>query len=532
MKKNQRRLATVMSAIGAGLLAMTLLVMPAKDVAQASQTDSMGNHYLKDNVLKVKMSEIGKTKRLDIKQGKAVIIDLPVPVRDVLVSDPTTVDAVVHKSTRIYLIGVKAAETNVFFFNADGQKILSLDIEVKFGGDGKKFGGFGELESTLQNLLPGSSITIKRVGYTIILNGSVKSPIHAANASTIVKGFFQEYGALIWSTQFGRSGGKSGAKGGASSSFKEKNLKIINMLSVEAREQVMLKVQVVEMNREIIKQLGVNIGAVATAGSTTFSMLSNTPFSALGKEVINGGFLPGGGGYSPNGFGLANSTKNFSISQTIKAMERNGLTRLLAEPNLTAISGETASFHAGGEFPIPVATDDNTVSVEWKKFGVLVNFTPIVLSEGRISLQIKSEVSEISQEGAIDIGGITLPAISKRNVESTVELPSGGSMMMAGLISQKTRQAMNGLPGLKNLPVLGALFRSRDYVRQETELVILVTPYVVKPVANRKLTTPDVGYAEASDAKANLLGHFNRVYGRRGRMPSGRQQGDYGFIVE
>ena len=170
--------------------------------------------------------------------------------------------------------------------------------------------------------------------------------------------------------------------------------------------------------------------------------------------------------------------------------------------------------------------------MEWKKFGVLLNFTPVVLSEGRISLQIKSEVSELSQEGAIQIGGITLPAIATRNAESTLELPSGGSMMMAGLISQKTRQAVNGLPGLKNLPVLVALFRSRDYVKQESELVILVTPYIVKPVSDRKLVTPDAGFAPASDAKANLLGHFNRVYGRRGKMPNGRQHGDYGFIVE
>ena len=180
--------------------------------------------------------------------------------------------------------------------------------------------------------------------------------------------------------------------------FKTKSLKVINLLTVRnQKEQVMLKVRVVEMNREVVKQLGVNFSAAANTGNMAFSMVNNNPFSALGSDLIPG-----------NGIGLASATKNFSISKVLKVMERNGMTRTLSEPNVTAISGETAKFHVGGEVPIPVATDNNTISVEWKKFGVMLNFTPIVLSEGRISLQIKSEVSEISQEGAISIGGITL----------------------------------------------------------------------------------------------------------------------------
>ena len=258
--------------------------------------------------------------------------------------------------------------------------------------------------------------------------------------------------------------------------------------------------------------------------------LSTTPFSALGKQVIDGGYV--GSNYMANGLSTVGSYKHFDLTTGLKAMERNGLTRTLAEPNLTAISGETAKFHAGGEFPIPINEDDGKITVEWKKFGVLLNFTPVVMSEGRISMQIKSEVSELSSEGSVEIGYLTLPGISTRNAETTVELPSGGSLMMAGLISDNTRQAVNGLPGLKNLPILGTLFRSRDYVRQESELVILVTPYVVKPVAARKLVTSDVGYSPASDGKANLLGHINRVYGRRERLPKGGERGDYGFIVE
>ena len=408
-------------------------------------------------------------------------------------------DAVVHTSNRVYLIGLKVGQANAFFFDRDGKQILTLEVSVEQDME--------PVKRLLSRLIPGSNINLESINDNVIMTGSVRTPAQSNRASDIVGRFI--------------------AKGGKET---EGAKRVVNMLAVEAREQVMLKVRVVEMNREIIKQLGVDLGAVASSGNLAYSLLSSTPFSALGKEVIEGGFL--NGSQMSNGANIVGGTNKFSVNAMIKAMERNGMTRTLAEPNLTAISGETAKFHAGGEFPIPVASDNNEISVEWKKFGVLLNFTPVVLSEGRISLQIKSEVSELSQEGAIQIGGITLPAIATRNAESTVELPSGGALMMAGLISSKTRQAMNGLPGLKNLPVLGALFRSRDYVKQESELTIIVTPYIVKPVSARKLKSADVGFAEASDAKANLLGHLNRIYGRRGRMPRGRQHGDYGFIVE
>ena len=475
-------------------------------------------------MLRLTARDIGKTRNIRILPGKSVVLELPRAVRDVLIASPETVDAVIHTQTRIYLIGKKLGQTNAVFFSADGTRIMTLNIEV---GGGK----FYDLERVFKRIMPGTNIKIESIGNTILLTGAVKTPIEASRAGQIAKSYFAEFKETVSAG----IGGKNGVSG-QSSGKKTSKVDIINMLIVEAREQVMLQVKVVEMNREIIKQLGVDLNAAAEIGGTTFTLLSRTPFSALGKELFDSANVAGVGGTSsfltPNGVAGQFGGSKVRLNSVLKAMERNGMTRMLAEPNLTAISGETARFHAGGEFPIPVSQEDNKISVEWKKFGVLLNFTPVVLSEGRISLQIKSEVSELSQEGSIEIGGLTLPGIATRNAESTVELPSGGSLMMAGLISQKTRQAVNGMPGLKNLPVLGTLFRSRDFVKQETELVILVTPYMVKPVAARKLTTPDVGYAPASDAKANLLGHFNRVYGRRARMPRGRQHGDYGFIVE
>jgi pilus assembly protein CpaC len=199
---------------------------------------------------------------------------------------------------------------------------------------------------------------------------------------------------------------------------------------------------------------------------------------------------------------------------------------------LTAVSGETARFLAGGEFPIPVVDTNGQISVVFKEFGVGVAFTPVVLSEGRISLKIESEVSELSNQGAVQIAALQIPAIKTRRASSTVELPSGGSLAMAGLLSEHTRQNIDGFPGLKDVPILGTLFRSRDFIRRETELVVIVTPYVVRPTARKDLARPSDGLGDATDMKGNFLGHVNRIYGRGTAIPDGGLKGDYGFIVE
>jgi pilus assembly protein CpaC len=221
------------------------------------------------------------------------------------------------------------------------------------------------------------------------------------------------------------------------------------------------------------------------------------------------------------------------VQTVLRALEEDGLLHTLAEPNLTAISGETANFLAGGEFPIPVAQQLGTISVEFKKFGIGLAFTPVVMSEGRISLKVSTEVSELSNQGAVVLSNITIPALKVRRAETVVELPSGGSLVMAGLLSDQSKQALSGYPGLKSLPVLGTLFRSRDYLKDETELVVLVTPYVVKPVPRSNLAQPDDGFGWASDVNSDLLGQMNRVYGRNPeRAPVGRFNGDLGFVVE
>jgi pilus assembly protein CpaC len=285
------------------------------------------------------------------------------------------------------------------------------------------------------------------------------------------------------------------------------------------------------VQRDIIKQLGINLNGSLTYGSAVVSFNTDNPFSATGQELS-------GTQISPQAALNNLSPAVPRVGATIRAMERAGVVRTLAEPNLTAISGESATFLAGGEFPIVSSVSCQagvcTPSIEFKKFGVSLNFTPVVLSEGRISLKVITEVSELSQEGALTQTGFTIPALRTRRADTTVEIPSGGTLAMAGMIQEQTKQAMNGVPGLMQVPILGTLFKSRDYLNRQTELVVLVTPYVVRSVARKNLSRPDDGFADASDPSSALLGRLNRIYGVAARRPElrGSYRGHYGFILD
>jgi len=244
----------------------------------------------------------------------------------------------------------------------------------------------------------------------------------------------------------------------------------------------------------------------------------------------------------------AGSTGLNKAGATIQAFERAGLVRTLAEPNLTAVSGESAKFLVGGEFPVPVG-EDNTgrVTVEFKQYGIGLGFTPVVLSRGRISLKLSTEVSELSNSGAFTLTGsstsatgtstttpsLVIPGLTVRRAETTVELPSGQAMMIAGLLQSDAKEDLDSLPGLQNLPILGALFRSRDYLNNETELVVIVTPYLVKPTNPDQLQTPADGLEIASDMETTLLGHLNTGFGKSAPPPkNGAYQGPIGYVVD
>ncbi|WP_072395050.1 type II and III secretion system protein family protein [Hyphomicrobium sp. CS1GBMeth3] len=491
-----------------------------------------------------------QTRSVALGAGKSMLVEFDFELRDVLVSDPQSVDAVVQTSNRVFLIAKKPGQTNAFFFDARGRQILTLDITV--GAD------VGGLETLLARLIPGSNIRVEMAGKSIVLIGSVRTPIDSNRATDIARAF-----AASNPDAFGIGQSASASAGGtmiinasdamsAGKGSDDKAKSVINMLGVEGEEQVMLRVVVAEVQRELLKQFGVNLAADINAGNFTWSLLTAnalplTTAAGLGSLPVPGIDMDGTGpcaGVScfynsgPSGtFGNSGTVTGWSngdyrIGKALRALERDGLVRTLAEPNLTAISGEPAKFLAGGEYPIPVKDSNGQTSVTFKEFGVGVSFTPVVLSEGRISLKIESEVSELSSAGAVVIDSTQIPALKKRQANSTVELPSGGSIALAGLISDDVRQNIDGFPGLKDVPVLGTLFRSRDFIKRETELVVIVTPYLVKPVALKQLARPLDGLAEATDRKANFMGHLNRIYGTETVAPIGDLKGDYGFIVE
>jgi pilus assembly protein CpaC len=452
--------------------------------------------------------------------NKSLIIELPRPARDVLVSNPAIADAVMRTTQRIYVTGIAVGQTNVFVFDDVGRQILNLELDIERDISG--------LEATLNRLIPGSRISVELINDNIVLSGSVKNADASRKAMDIANMFANgganaspaSQPASVSGTQAGGVNISIGGQGGGT----EPVSRIVNLLSIEGEDQVHLKVTVAEVQRTVAKQLGIDTNSAIQIGKLAAGLLTNNPFAVASAPLSN----------TVGAVTYDDPTTGNGINATLRALEQEGMIRTLAEPTLTAISGEAANFLAGGEFPVPVARDsDGNVTVEYKPFGVSLNFSPVVLSEGRISLRIKTEVSELSNEGNLEIAGLTLPSIKVRRAETTLELPSGGSLVLGGLLQDSIRQTISGLPGLKQLPVLGTLFRSRDFAREETELVILVTPYLVKPVSVSALARPDEGLIISSDPETILFGRLNQTYGDgHAGAPQGAYKGHFGFIFE
>jgi pilus assembly protein CpaC len=434
---------------------------------------------------------------LSIGVGKSAVLDMPRDVKDVLVADPKIANAVIRSPQRAYIIGAGVGQTNVVFFDANGQQIASYDIAIKRDLNG--------VRAALKQMLPSAGIQAEGIGDSVMLTGSVSTPVEAQQAGDVVA-------RLVGGTD-----------------------KVVNSIVVRNRDQVMLKVSVAEVQRSIIKQLGIDLSANMNYGTAVVNFNNANQFTANNGPLNSNGIA----GAALNRAGVP------TVTATLRAMESAGVVHTLAEPNLTAISGESATFISGGEFPIPTGvTCQSTTSgaigqcvqtVSFKKFGISLNFTPVVLTEGRISLRVMTEVSEVSLENALQggAGGTTIPSIKTRRAETTVEIPSGGSLAMAGLIQEQTKQAVNGLPGADQIPLFGQLFRSQDFVNNQTELMVIVTPYVVRAVAQKELAKPDDGFAPASDAQSALFAQMNRIYGVPARVEQvGNYQANFGFIID
>jgi pilus assembly protein CpaC len=564
---------------------------------------------------------------INLPRGTSFAVDLPADARDVIVSNPAVAEANVHSPRRITVIGIAPGETDAVFLDAAGRSILTLRVRVD--------AGVSALQDTLSRVAPGSQVRAEAVNDSIVLTGVVTSAAEAERIASVARAFV---------------------------SAPEK---VLNLTTIAASDQVTLRVRIVEVQRNAIKQLGfssdvvfnsglqsigfsrtntygVNGAALGGSGAcynenrgreTNFSETSditgaNSQNTVTGSSITDFGTVlttsdgrsvffdnaspgtilvvnPGGtsvtlsgteaatylrgtltgangvgnvggladaleaAGSTPgsvtaatlnalvrqvtgavSGNSLSTAIQNVAQSayQTVRgtnasaclqAFERVGLVRTLAEPNLTSVNGEAASFLAGGEFPVPTGRDrDGNVTIEFKPYGVSLSFRPIVLSEGRISLQLNAEVSELTQTGGITLGAgtnnpLNIAGLNVRRVTNTVEMPSGGSMMIAGLLQESTRQTVDSYPGLGGLPVLGGLFRSRDYLSGETELVVIVEPFIVNPTSRDQMQTPADGLRIASDLQTVFLGQLNQAYGTPAPGPSAPAwQGPIGYVIE
>lgn len=465
-----------------------------------------------------------RTQRFTMPVGKSVIVDLPSDASEVFIGRPEVANAVVRSPRRLYVMAIARGPTTIFALDKDGRQITTLEINV-IGRD------IGELSGILKTVMPDNDIRVQAVDDTIILTGTVASAVDAQRAYDIASAF-------TGYTAVGSGGGASATGGGSSVSFSGTpvivNGAIINSLVIRGQDQVTLKVQVVEVQRTAFKQLGIQVnGGVGSIGAGGFSTSGNSAnYPTVANQFSAGNTTAGGLSSTLNWIGQKNS-----LSSTIQALERNGVAHILAEPNVTAISGESAKLTAGGTIPllttsnIDPATGRCTSTYVQTNYGVTLAVTPTVLSEGRISLHIDTEVNEPDPTYSALTSCGNIVGFRNRNNTTTVELPSGGSIVTAGLIQQASQQAISGTPGLMNLPILGALFRSRDYQRQESELMIIVTPYLAKTLRPDQISRPDDGFTDPSDPQSWLLGRMNRIYSTAGNPELAKSyRGHVGFI--
>ncbi|WP_438823066.1 type II and III secretion system protein family protein [Methylobacterium frigidaeris] len=489
----------------AGALAV-LAVAPAAAQEGFSQGFSLRGTSQRSGIVPAPVVNVGPneadvSRRIDLTMGRSLVIDLPRDAKEVFVANPKVANAVVRSTRKVFIIGIENGATSIFVMDGDGRQIAALDVTV--GRD------LNVLRQTLTGSIPGGRFDVRPAGDSVLLTGSVGSAAEAQQAVDIANAFVG-------------TGGTGTAARGA----------VINNLTIRGKDQVMLRVTVVEVSRQVLKQFGVNLNA----SWSTMNFVNGVPFPLTGGSYPAGNELSG-----------KLTSGGFSLQANLRAFEQAGVSRILAEPTLTAISGEAANFTAGGEIPVPTSqscsavlasnSSNCSVGIEYKPYGVALNFTPVVQSENRISIRVGTNVTELDPQSAVPVSNgnntISVPGLTVRKSETTIELPSGGTMMIAGLIQQRNRQAISGLPGMLNLPILGALFRSRDYQRQETELMIMVTPYVAKPMDPGQVRKPDDGFTESTDSQAIVLGRLNRLYGVVGAAPLGSgYRGRVGFITD
>lgn len=437
--------------------------------------------------------------------GRGQMVRLSSPMTDLFVASDQVADVQVRSPTQLYVFGKTAGETTVYATDRSGRVVYSANIRVG--------ANLGSLDTMLKTAMPEAAISATPMNGLVLLTGTVAAPGDVEEAQNLVQAFVG------------------------------KEVQVISRLRTATPLQVNLQVKIAEVSRDFIKEVGVNLLTRDTTGGFLFGVaqgrafgnpIGNVDISGLPKldassvfglpagsislpfDPTTGQFVTQGGtlfdfsklgqGAGRTNLGLAGRLFGLDIASALDLAETDGLVTTLAEPNLTALSGETASFLAGGEIPIPISQQLGTISIEYKQYGVSLAFTPTVLADGRISMRVRPEVSQLSTAGSVTLNGFTIPGFSTRRAETTVELGSGQSFMIGGLMSNSHNNNIDKAPGLGDLPILGTLFRSNRFRRNESELVIIVTPYLVKPVSANQIALPTDGYKGATDAERILLG--------------------------
>jgi pilus assembly protein CpaC len=438
------------------------------------------------------------TSRLDLQIGQGRLIRLGVPAKSVFLADPKVADLDVRSPTLIYVTAKVPGATNIIAVDARDQVEANIEIMASYDETG--------LLADLKRLVPGAHLKVSTANKTLILSGVADSAADAESARTIALKYVPDADHLV------------------------------NSIGVDAPSEINLRVRVAEVDREVVKQLGFNWGSVGGKGQFGFGVQTqnanvtyNQTSSGTTGTAANS-FVAGA-----NNILLGYDSGLVDINLLIDALETEDLVTVLAEPNLTAVSGAPASFLAGGEYPIPVPQSLGVTTIEFKDYGVSLNFVATIVDGGRINLKVEPEVSELSSQGSITLNGQTIPALTTRRARTTVDLASGQSLALAGLIQNNYNQTISKFPGLGNVPILGALFRSDSFQHDETELVIIVTPYIVRPSSGR-LASPTDGYIPPTDSARFLYGDDYTAHAQAGHAPqalSGRALiGPSGFELE
>ncbi|MDB5614128.1 MAG: type and secretion system protein family protein [Devosia sp.] len=432
-----------------------------------------------ESQVSISAAAYGATRQLEVELNKTVLVDLPAGAAEVVVSQPSVAAAIMRTRTRALVQGITGGDTNIIFLDDNGRTIQVLDVKVM--EEPSQVGN--ALQIALARIIPGSNIRVESVTLSgdtnrVVLTGSVLSGEDRDRATAVAVQYAGD------------------------------PLNVANILDVAGAQQVMLQVTVSEVKRDVAKQFGINLSGTLSVGNVNLGLNNTTMGSGSTGNGMTGSFPIG----------------NLKIDAAIRALETRGGLRVLAQPTLTAISGQSATFKAGGEFPIPSVNDRGVTTFSYKEYGVTLNFTPTVKSNGVIGIVVDTSVSEVTP-GTF--------ALTNRATTTTVELQAGATLAIGGLLEERTNQAINQLPGLGDIPILGALFRSRDFRSQQTELVILVTPYLVAPSPANSIPVPTDNSSAATDAEGIFLGRLENIYGvgQTGEM-RGSFSGSVGFVLD